>query len=106
VPALGDCDDGEIGGIIGRGNWSTWGKPTQVLLCSPQTPCVGQMRTWAAAVGSQQLTAWAMAHPWFCLYSDLPLPLFILIICFYKEKNFLMNCVTFQETDLARQFWF
>jgi hypothetical protein len=33
VPALGDYDDGEIGGmIIGRGNQSTWRKPAPLPL--------------------------------------------------------------------------
>jgi hypothetical protein len=38
VPAPDDYDDGEIGGIIGRGNGSTRRKPTPVSLCPPQTP--------------------------------------------------------------------
>jgi hypothetical protein len=38
VPALGDYDDGEIGGMIGRGNRSTWRKPAPMPLCPPQTP--------------------------------------------------------------------
>jgi hypothetical protein len=38
VPAPGDYDDGEIGGIIGRGNRSTWRRPAPVPLCPPQTP--------------------------------------------------------------------
>jgi hypothetical protein len=38
VPALGDYDDGDIGGMIGRGNQSTWRKPAPVPLCPPQTP--------------------------------------------------------------------
>jgi hypothetical protein len=39
VPALGDYDDGEIGGMkIGRGNRSTWRKPAPVSLCAPQNP--------------------------------------------------------------------
>jgi hypothetical protein len=38
VPAPGDYDDGEIGGMIGRGNRSTQRKPTPVPLCPPQTP--------------------------------------------------------------------
>jgi hypothetical protein len=38
VPAPGDYDDGEIGGIIGRGNRSTRRKPAQVPLCLLQTP--------------------------------------------------------------------
>jgi hypothetical protein len=39
VPAPGEYDDGEIGGMmIGRGNRSTWRKPAPVPLCPPQTP--------------------------------------------------------------------
>jgi hypothetical protein len=37
VPAMGDCDDGEVGGIIGRGNRSTRRKPVPVLFC-PHKP--------------------------------------------------------------------
>jgi hypothetical protein len=51
VPAAGDYDDGEIGGMIDRGNRSTRRKPTPVPLCPPP-------------VGSQRLTAWATARPW------------------------------------------
>jgi hypothetical protein len=58
VPAAGDYDDGEIGGmIIGRGNRSTWRKPAPVPLRPPQTPHAVRTRTRAAAVGSQRLTA-------------------------------------------------
>jgi hypothetical protein len=57
VPALGDYDDGEIGGMIGRGNRSTLRKPARVPLCPPQTPHVARTRTWTATVGSQRLTA-------------------------------------------------
>jgi hypothetical protein len=37
LPAPGDYDDEEIGGIIGRGNRSTRRKPAPVPLCPPQT---------------------------------------------------------------------
>jgi hypothetical protein len=57
VPAPGDYDDGEIGGMIGRGNRSTWRKPAPVPFCPPQTPHAARTRTRAAAVGSQRLTA-------------------------------------------------
>jgi hypothetical protein len=60
---LGDYDDGEIGGMIGRGNRSTWKKPAPVPLCPLQTPHAAQTQTRAAAVGSQHLTVWAMAWP-------------------------------------------
>jgi hypothetical protein len=38
VPAPGDYDDGEIGGMIGRGDRSTRRKPTPMPLCPPQNP--------------------------------------------------------------------
>jgi hypothetical protein len=64
VPATGDCEDGEFGGINGRGNRSTRRKPAPTPLCSPQIP-LDQTRDWtrAAAVRSQRLTASAMARP-------------------------------------------
>jgi hypothetical protein len=55
VPALGDYDDGEIGGMIGTGNRSAQRKPAPIPLCPPQTPDAAWMRTWATAVGSQRL---------------------------------------------------
>jgi hypothetical protein len=57
VPAPGDYDDGEIGGMNGRGNRSTRIKPAPVSLYPPQTPHAARTRTRAAAVGSQRLTA-------------------------------------------------
>jgi hypothetical protein len=57
VPAPGDYDDGEIGGMIGKGNRGTRRKPTPVPPCPPQTTHAACTRTRAAAVGSQRLTA-------------------------------------------------
>jgi hypothetical protein len=57
VPALGDYDDGEIGGMNGRGNRGTRRKPAPVPLCPPETPHAARTRTRAAAVGSLRLTA-------------------------------------------------
>jgi hypothetical protein len=65
VPASGDYDGGEFGEMkIGRGNRSTRRKPAPAPLCPPQIS-LDQIwaRTRAAAVGSQRLTAWAMARP-------------------------------------------
>jgi hypothetical protein len=56
VSAPGDYD-GEIGGMIGRGNRIIRRKPAPVPLCPPQTPHVARTRTRAAAVASQRLTA-------------------------------------------------
>jgi hypothetical protein len=57
VSAPGDYDNGEIGGMTGRGNRSTRRRPAPVPLCPPQTPHAARTRTRAAAVGSQRLTA-------------------------------------------------
>jgi hypothetical protein len=64
VPAPGDCEDGEFGGMHGRGHRSTRRKPAPAPHCPPQIP-LDQTRDWtrAAAVGSQRLTASAMARP-------------------------------------------
>jgi hypothetical protein len=59
----GDYDDGEIGGMIGRGKRSTWRKPAPMPLCPPQIPHAARTRTRPAAVGSQRLTACATARP-------------------------------------------
>jgi hypothetical protein len=72
VPAPGDYDDGEIGGMIGRGNRSTRRTPGPVPLCPPKTPHVDQTRTRAAAVGSERLTASATAWPSLDSYSKSP----------------------------------
>jgi hypothetical protein len=62
VPAPGDCEDREFGGMkIGRGYRGTRRKPTPAPLCPPQIPLYQtRARTRAFAVGSQRLTAWAM----------------------------------------------
>jgi hypothetical protein len=57
VPAPGDYDYGEIGGMIGRVNRRTPRKSAPMQLCPPQTPRAARKRTRAAAVGSQRLTA-------------------------------------------------
>jgi hypothetical protein len=57
VAAPGDYGDDEIGGMIGRGNRSTLRKPAPMPRCPPQTLHAARMRTRAAAVGSQHLTA-------------------------------------------------
>jgi hypothetical protein len=64
VPTPGDCEDGEFGGMNGRGNRSNRRKPAPMPLCPPQIP-LDQTRdsTRAAPVGSQRLTASAMARP-------------------------------------------
>jgi hypothetical protein len=56
ISAPGNCD-GEIGGMIDRGNRSTRRKPAPVPHCPPQTTHAAWTQTRAAAVGSQRLTA-------------------------------------------------
>jgi hypothetical protein len=65
VPALGDYDDEEFGGMkIGRGNRSTRRKPDPTPLYRPQIPLdQTRARTRAATMGRQRLNAWAMARP-------------------------------------------
>jgi hypothetical protein len=59
LPAPGSYDDGELGGMkISRGNRSTRRKPAPAPLCPPQIPLEKtRVRTRAAAVGIQRLTA-------------------------------------------------
>jgi hypothetical protein len=57
VPASGDYDNGEFARMIGRGNRSPRRKLASVPLCPPQNPHAARMRTRAAAVGSQRITA-------------------------------------------------
>jgi hypothetical protein len=57
VPAPGEYDDGEIGGMIDRGNRSTRRKHVPVPLCPPQNPHAARTGTRASAVGTQRLTA-------------------------------------------------
>jgi hypothetical protein len=63
--APGDYDDGEYGGIvICRRNRSTLRKAAPVPLCPQQIPhYLTWARTQAATMGSQRLTAGAMARP-------------------------------------------
>jgi hypothetical protein len=62
---IDEGDRGAIGGMkIGRGNRSTRRKPAPAPLCPPQIPHdQTRARTRAASVGSQRLTARAMARP-------------------------------------------
>jgi hypothetical protein len=58
-------DDGDCGMKIGRENWRNQRKRAPVPLCPPQIPHEQTgARTQATTVGSQLLTAWAMAQPW------------------------------------------
>jgi hypothetical protein len=65
LPAPGDYDDGEFGGLkIGKGNRITRRKPAPAPLCPPKIPLDQTWdRTRAATVGSQRLTVWAMVRP-------------------------------------------
>jgi hypothetical protein len=65
-PQMVDDDDcGAVGEMkIVRRNRSTRRKPAPEPLCPPQIPHdLTRVRIQAAAVGSQRLTAWAMARP-------------------------------------------
>jgi hypothetical protein len=57
MPAPGDYDDSEFGGmVIGWGNHSARRKPAPMPLRPTQTPHAARTRTRAATVGSQRLT--------------------------------------------------
>jgi hypothetical protein len=62
---IGEVDCGAISGMkIGKGNRTTRRKPAPAPVCPPQIPLdLTWDRTRAAAVGSQRLTASAMARP-------------------------------------------
>jgi hypothetical protein len=49
MPAAGDYDYGEIGGMIGRGNRSSRRKPAPVPLCPPQTGREPGLPRWEAS---------------------------------------------------------
>jgi hypothetical protein len=103
VPAPGDYDDGEIGGMIGKGNRSTRRKPSLVPLCPPQTPHAARTRTRAAAVGSQRLTAWATTQPystlsWFRSYLN---PVHNLTPCFSRFVLILSVYYKAESRDLS-----
>jgi hypothetical protein len=68
VPVPGDCEDGVFGGNENwQGNRSTRRKPAPAPLFSLQIPLDHtRAQTRAVAVGSQRLTAWAMARPFIC----------------------------------------
>jgi hypothetical protein len=87
---IDEDDCGEIGGMkIGRGNRSTRRKPAPAPLCPPQIPHYQtRARFRAAALGSQRLTAWAMARPNedlvaspYCLYEVWELQYHSIQIC-------------------------
>jgi hypothetical protein len=84
----GDC--GPIGGMkIRRGNRSTRRKPTPAPLCPPQIPHdTNRTRTRTTVVGSQRLTAGAMARPLTTeIRSDAPTHTYIYIWESNKRVN-------------------
>jgi hypothetical protein len=85
---IDDDDYGAVGGMrIGRGNRSTRIKPAPVPLCPQQIPHdLTWDRTRAAAVGSQRLTASAMARPF--LDSKRMLEEFLEMVTVLSESPF------------------
>jgi hypothetical protein len=65
VPASGDYDDGDIGGMMvwqGKPEYSEKTSPSAAVSTTNPT-WSARTRTRAAAVGSQRLTAWATPRP-------------------------------------------
>jgi hypothetical protein len=92
VPAPGDCEDEEFDGMTGRGNRSNRRKPAPAPLCPPQIPLdQTRGRTLAAAVGSQRLTASAMAQP-------------VLSLSFqYTPKHFVFKTISTNDLPSKRE---
>jgi hypothetical protein len=63
LPAPGDYDDGEIGGMIGKGNRSTRIKPVPCRFVYHKTHMLPGREHGPPPLGSQWLTAWATARP-------------------------------------------
>jgi hypothetical protein len=104
MPAPGDYDDGEIGGMIYRENRSTRRKPAPVPLCPPQiSRCSAWTRTQAAAVGSQWLTAWAMTRPISAtlLLRQITRRIVVLNVCPIWRR--CINCTVY--TECFRNTW-
>jgi hypothetical protein len=104
LPVRGDCEDGEVGGM--KCGWQ--GKPKYsektcpgAILSTTNPTCQTRARTRAAAVGSQRLTASAMAWPMFFLrkypwYSANLLKITILyfFISYYNDFSDISNALT------------
>jgi hypothetical protein len=68
VPAPGDYNDGDIGGmVLSRGNRSTPRKPAPMPLYPTQIPYAALTRTLSAALGNQRLSASISAR----LFADI-----------------------------------
>jgi hypothetical protein len=91
VPAPGDYEDGEFGGMmIGRGNRSTRRKPAPVPLCPPQIPHdltrrePGQPR-WEA--GDQPPELWCYKMTFTFTYTLILLHCSLLIFTYVKYSD-------------------
>jgi hypothetical protein len=95
VPAPGDCDDAEIGGMISRGNRSTWRKPVPVPLCPPQIPHAVRTRTQAVTVGSPRLAA----RP--CVDAQLMYSFPSAHVCIMRVNSCITGCNLFVYIGIA-----
>jgi hypothetical protein len=68
VPAPSDYDDGEIGGMIGRGNRSTRRKPAPIPLCPQQTPHACPDANPGRRGGKPATNRLSIGHPWNALF--------------------------------------
>jgi hypothetical protein len=96
-PWMIDDECGAVSGMrIGKGNRSTRRKSAPVLFCPKQMPHVLNWdRKGAAAVGSQRLTAWAMARPLGC-YDALSTLFGAGVCCFIDNSCWLFNFLSIQ----------
>jgi hypothetical protein len=90
-------DEGDCGAIVGmkidRGNRSTQRKSAPAPFCPPQIPLdQTRARTRSAAVGSQRLTARAMARPKILPYT---------LLCRISERRSELSCALFYPQNAS-----
>jgi hypothetical protein len=98
----GDC--GAIGGMkIGRGNQSVRRKPIPLPLCPPWIPHY-LTRAWtrAAAMGSQWLTAWAMARSFILVRKLMMNEMAKYLGNLWQKWNLFNAYVSFHQNMLSR----
>jgi hypothetical protein len=102
VPAPGDYDDGEFGGMNGRGNRSTQRKPALLPLCPPQNPTCCSDTNLGRRVGKPATNrlSYGTAFRWAYVgttapYNEIP------VINYCKAVNFPLKCNFYFNTNVC-----
>jgi hypothetical protein len=96
VLAPGDYDNGEIGGMIGRGNRSTRRIPASVPLCPPQTPHAARTRTLQLSLVRRV----ALDANFYTICNANKLIIKMLIIIFNTWNNMSVQFYSFMQVSL------